>query len=254
MNYQQRKFAKTTKRFLPLLLALILTFVLSSSALAAGKPDQTGKKPDPETKQHDNGKRTGDETDSPSAKAEKKQYKGISVEKIALAIDNLTDETQRAELTALLETYLAALDGKDTALTDKTGSLSELSQAASEARQALKDGLSAAGYTLGSVLGWQEWKEWQVNEPLNLTQITAAIAALEEGDEAKAQLTSLLTAYQELLAQQEAAGEDSLDQAKEAAQAAREALLQALYEAGLLPIVEPTEIPPAEVPAETPAQ
>lgn len=254
MNHQQSKFTKIAKRLLPLLLALVLTFALSGSALAAGKPDQTGKKQDPEKKQHDNGKRTGDETDSPSDKVEKKQYKGISVEKIALAIDNLTDETQKAELTALLETYLAALDSKDAALTDKTGSLSELSQAASEARQALKDGLAAAGYTLGSVLGWQEWKEWQVNEPLNLDEITAVIAALEDGNETKAQLTTLLTDYQELLAKQAAAGEDSFDQAKEAAEAAREALLQALYEAGLLPIVEPTEIPPAEVPAETPAQ
>jgi hypothetical protein len=102
----------------------------------------------------------------------------------------------------LLESFIAALSDKDAALAGEGMSLSEFSQAASAARSALKDGLEEAGFTLGSVLGWQEWKEYG-NETLSLDEISAAIAALDDLDANKTALQDLLTAYQAALTAQE---------------------------------------------------
>ena len=248
----QKTMLATTRAFrriFPVLIALLLLFALNSRAFAAS--EQGGKHADgngQETKEtgkpEDKGGKSGEKTE----KNEKKQYKGVSVEKIALAIDSLTDETQKAELTALLDTYMAALDAKDEALFSKTGDLSALSQAASTARAALKSGLESAGFTLGSILGWQEWKQYPNSEPLDLAAILAAIAALDDTDANKAGLSALLTEYQNALAAQAAAAEENMEAAKETTKAAREALLEALYTAGLFPIVE-TETP-EDVPAE----
>ena len=60
--------------------------------------------------------------------------------------DSVTDEATKLELTALLEAYTAALTDKDAALASGGASLSELSQLASDARSALKDGLEVAGF------------------------------------------------------------------------------------------------------------
>ena len=240
---------RTFRRIFPVLIALLLLFALNSRAFAAS--EQSGKNAGgngQETKQTGKPEDKGNKSGEKSEKNEKKQYKGISVEKLALAIDSLTDETQKAELTALLDAYMAALDAKDGALTSKTGDLSALSQAVSDARTALKNSLEEAGFTLGSILGWQEWKQYPNSEPLDLTVIAAAIAALDDTDANKAGLNDLLAAYQNALAAQAAATEENMDAAKETTQAAREALLEALYTAGLFPIAE-TE-PEAEAPAE----
>ena len=147
----------------------------------------------------------------------------------------------------LLNAYLVALDNKDAALTDKTGSVSELAQIASDARTALKDGLESVGYTLGSVLGWQEWKDWPGDEPLDLERIAAAIAALDDADETKLILTQLLATYQTALDALTAAGETPSEELQEAEKDAKQALMKALYEAGLLPLAEdvPEEGEPA---------
>lgn len=236
---------RVVKRIFPVLLAILMLLAFSAQALAAPKDDGITEKPDPTTKVHENSR---DKVKEQKTTKEHKQYRGISVEKIALAIDAVQDEATKAALTALLDSYLTALENKDLALETKEGSLSELSQLASDMRQALKSGLEEAGFTLGSILGWQEWKEWQIDTPLDLESITAAIAALDDGDENKAVLAGLLTAYQDALAAFEAAGEETEDLAKEAMQAARDALLQALYEAGLLPVAE--VVPPEEAPGE----
>lgn len=243
---------RTFRRIFPVLIALLLLFALNSRAFAAS--EQSGKNAGgngQQTKQtgkpEDKGGKSGEKSEK-TEKAEKKQYKGISVEKLALAIDSLTDETQKTELTALLDAYIAALEAKDEALTSKTGGLSALSQAASDARTALKTSLEEAGFTLGSILGWQEWKQYPNSEPLDIAAIAAAIAALDDTDANKAGLSDLLAAYQNALTAQAAAAEENMDAAKETTQAAREALLEALYTAGLFPIAE-TE-PEAEAPAE----
>lgn len=220
-------------------LALIMVFCFTPRALAASNHGKGNSgKPDTKTEQKDKTKKNQTETEETEQAREKKQYRGISVEKISLAIDSVSDETSKTELTALLDAYMTALQNKDDALDAKTGSLSELSQLASDARKALKSGLEEAGFTLGSVLGWQEWKDWPTDTPLDPAQIALLINALDDEDANKAVLAGLLTAYQEALAAQAGAEGEALDQLEEATQTAREALLEALYAAGLLPLAD----------------
>jgi hypothetical protein len=238
------------KRVVPILISLVLLLAISPRALAAGRGKPIGKpgKPDatqtskPETPQAGKPKEKG--TDAPGKatpnpeETTAKIYTGISVDKIANAIESVTDSEQQSELTNLLDAYKATLDDKSSALTGKTGSMSELSQAASDARKALKDGLKEAGFTLGSVLGWQEWKQYQ-NTESNLQSIADAIAALEDTDANKALLSDLLKAYQNALTAEAAATEENKEALAEATNAAHEALFEALFLAGLLPMEEP---------------
>ena len=116
--------------------------------------------------------------------------------------------------------------------------MSEMSQAASAARKTLKDGLKEAGFTLGSVLGWQEWKQYQ-NTESNLQSIADAIAALEDTDANKALLSDLLKAYQNAFTAEAAATEENKEALSEATNVAHEALFEALFLAGLLLVEEP---------------
>ncbi len=240
--------ARTKTRIASAFLALIMLLCFAPRALAAsGHGNGNSGKDGTKTEQKDKKKKT--ETEEMAQSKEKKQYKGISVEKISLAIDSVSDEAAKAELTSLLDAYMTVLEDKDAALDTKTGSLSELSQLASDARKALKDGLEEAGFTLGSILGWQEWKEWPADTALDLEQVASLIGALDDADANKQVLSGLLTAYQEALAAQTGAEDEALlDQLKEATQAAREALLEALYAAGLLPLAE--EVPETADPLE----
>ena len=235
----KKTLVRLSTRIFPILLAVLFLMAFSVSSFA--ESDKTGKdtgKPDwtSEKKQEKEEERNQKQNEERA----KKTYRGISVEKISLAIDSVTDEETRLALTALLETYIAALSDKDAALGGEGMSLSEPSKAASVARSALKDGLEEAGFTLGSVLGWQEWKEYG-NETLSLDEISAAIAALDDLDANKAALQDLLTAYQVALTAQETDSEADEDQLKEATQAAREALLEALYTTGIFPLALPEE-------------
>ncbi len=240
----KRIFKHFSTRTLPIILSALFLMVFSVSSLAdsdksekdTGKPDWVSEK-------------NQEKEENRNQKQEKthKTYRGISVEKITIAIESVTDEATRLSLTELLNAYITALTDKDTALVSGGGSLSELSQAASAARSALKDGLEEAGFTLGSVLGWQEWKDYGI-ETLNLDEVAAAIAALDDLDANKAALEELLTAYQAALAAQEAGGEADEDQLREAAQAAREALLEALYTTGIYPLALPEEPAATEEP------
>ena len=235
----KKTLVRLSTRIFPILLAGLFLMAFSVSSFA--ESDKTGKdtgKPDwtSEKKQEKEEERNQKQNEERA----KKTYRGISVEKISLAIDSVTDEETRLALTALLETYIAALSDKDAALGGEGMSLSEPSKAASVARSALKDGLEEAGFTLGSVLGWQEWKEYG-NETLSLDEISAAIAALDDLDANKAALQDLLTAYQAALTAQETGSEADEDQLKEATQAAREALLEALYTTGIFPLALPEE-------------
>ena len=230
------------KRLVPILVSLVLLFAMAPRALAAGRGKPIGKPSKPESTQTSEPKEKkteapGKPTPSPEEPSSKK-YTGISVDKIANAIESVTDSEQQSELTKLLDTYKATLDEKSGALLSKTGSMSELSQAASDARKALKDGLKEAGFTLGSVLGWQEWKQYQ-NTDSNLQSIVDAIAALEDTDANKALLSELLAAYQNALKAEAAAAEENKEALVEATNAAHEALFEALFLAGLLPMEEP---------------
>ena len=235
----KKTLVRLSTRIFPILLAVLFLMAFSVSSFA--ESDKTGKdtgKPDwtSEKKQEKEEERNQKQNEERA----KKTYRGISVEKISLAIDSVTDEETRLALTALLELYIAALSDKVAALGGEGMSLSELSKAAYAARSALKDGLEEAGFTLGSVLGWQEWKEYG-NETLSLDEISAAIAALDDLDANKAALQDLLTAYQAALTAQETGSEADEDQLKEATQAAREALFEALYTTGIFPLALPEE-------------
>lgn len=234
---------KFFSRALPVFLAAVFMMVFSTAAYAkSDKSGQNSGKPDWVGEKQNNGNANRDSKNEKANEKVKKTYRGISVEKIALAIESVTDEATRSSLTALLEAYMTALSDKDAALTGGGLSMSELSQAASAARSALKQGLEDAGFTLGSVLGWQEWKVYG-NETLDLSGIALVIAALDDTDANKAALTSLLSAYETALAALNTAGEDNEDVLKEAADQAREALLEALYASGLYPLAEPEVTP-----------
>lgn len=236
-----------SKRILPALAAVLLLVVFSVSALAeSNKTDRGSGKPDKTTSQRGNSDKDNGNGQEKHEEKVRNTYRGISVEKIALAIDSVTDEATKLELTALLEAYMTALENKDVALSAKDGSLSELSQLASAARAALKTGLEDAGFTLGSVLGWQEWKDYG-NTALDLEAIAAAISALDDTDENKAALGALLAAYQDALNAAEAGTEENEDALDEVLEAARDGLLEALYESGIFPLQEavPEELPEA---------
>ena len=250
MKHTARMRVWLEKRMIPILISLALLFAIAPNALAAGRGKPIGKPSKPESTQTSKPEKSqtgtpkekktdvpGKPTPSPEDASDPK-YTGISVDKIAKAIESVTDGEQQSELTALLDAYKATLDAKSSALTGKTGSMSELSQAASDARKALKDGLKEAGFTLGSVLGWQEWKQYQ-NTEQNLQSIADAIAALEDTDANKALLSELLAAYQNALAAEQAATEENKEALAEATNAAHEALFEALFLAGLLPMEEP---------------
>ncbi|MDP3447035.1 MAG: hypothetical protein Q8S22_03135 [Eubacteriales bacterium] len=237
-------------RVLPVVLCAVLFIVFSASAFAeSGKPErETGKaesgKPERETGKPDwaGEKREEQEKEREQEKEQaqervKKTYRGISTEKIALAIESVTDEATKAELTAMLDAYIAALSEKDAALAEGGMSMSELSQLASAARSSLKDALEEAGFTLGSVLGWQEWKDYG-NEALDLDEIALVISTLDDLDENKTALQLLLASYQSALIAQEAATEEEEDMLREQAEAARDALLEALHETGIFPIAQ----------------
>ncbi len=229
------------KRVLPIALSFAFLMVFSASALAdSGKPEHDTGKPDWAGQQNDDQNKDRKKNQDRAQEREKKTYHGISTEKIALAIESVTDEATKAELTAMLEAYIAALTDKDAALANGGMSLSELSQAASAARSALKNALEEAGFTLGSVLGWQEWKDYGLNEEaLDLEGIALAISALDDTDLNKETLTALLTAYESALSALDTATEADEDTLKESADAARDALLEALILSGLYPVAQP---------------
>lgn len=235
-------------RVLPVILSALILIVFSASAFAdSGKPERDTGKPDWAGQKNDEPNKDRNQKQDRSQEREKKSYRGISTEKIALAIASVTDEETRLALSAMLDAYIAALSDKDAALAAGGGSLSELSQAASTARSALKAGLESAGFTLGSVLGWQEWKIYG-NETLDLEAIELVILALDDTDGNKEALASLLSAYQSALAALETTtGEEADEQLREAANDAHDALLEALYQAGLFPLaVVEEETPPEE--------
>ncbi|MEZ4508447.1 MAG: hypothetical protein R2912_01060 [Eubacteriales bacterium] len=241
----KKTLSRLTKRILPVVLAMVFLMVFSASALAA--PDKTDRdtgKPDWVAEKNENKVK---EQKQKTIEA-KERFRGISIDKISLAIDSVTDEATKLELTALLEAYTAALTDKDAALETGTGALSELSQLASDARSALKEGLDVAGFTLGSVLGWQEWKDYG-NEQLDLEAIALAIAALDDTDENKEALSLLLSAYQDALSAMETADEENEELLRETLKDARETLLEALGLTGISPLVQPDEPAETEEPA-----
>lgn len=237
------KTVRISRRVFPVLLAMLMLLAFSAQALAAPGKSKSGSdqsKPGTKTGQKGKSDTKSEKTNGTSEQTqteEKTRYHGISVDKITLAIESVSDEATKSQLQSLLDAYTTALENKDGAIVEGTG-LSELAHAASDARKALKDGLESAGFTLGSVLGWQEWKDWPEGTALNLEQITQVITGLDPLDENKAVLEELLTAYRMALAAEASATDEDKELLSEAAETAREALLEALYETGVYPVEE----------------
>lgn len=245
-------FSKRKKRFariISVVLILTMVFAFSTSALAAQNQPSGSDSPGRSGNSHeDHDTGNGNSPDGngrgntyKNGADGKRDYNGINVDKIRLAIESVADETQKAELTTLLDAYLSTLDAKASELASGLGgSLSALSQAAADARSALKTALENAGFTLGSILGWQEFKLGYTHgdAALNLEVITAEIAALDDTDANKDALLALLSEYQTALDAQATAGEGlDLVALEEAVKTAKENLVEALNAVGILPLL-----------------
>lgn len=227
---------RRARRTLAIVIALLLTLAFSTTALADnGKNDNRPNQSDQTTSDTKPGNRNGERN---------AEMTGLNVDKIAEAIAALTDEDAKASLTALLDAYVAAFDARQSAIEAKeTDDLNTLSDAVTAAKAALDAALEAAGISTDTLYGVPEEAQdgtgrSNSNRPvLDTTNIAAAIAALDDSDENKAALNTLLSAYQEALAAEQNA-DASLTQAElkalsDATKAAEQALLEATKDAGI---------------------
>lgn len=249
-----------TKRFIVALIAVLLTLAISATALADGGRDTGGSGGQP--RQGGSQGQTPQNSPDPANSGEGRQddkgngardagMTGVNLEKIEAAIAALTDETVQANLTALLETYETALDAKQAAIASKdTENLDILSSAVGEAKEALDAALAEAGVSTEDLYGVPELAQdgagrMERRPALDTTAISEAIAALEDTDETKAALTSLLNAYETAVKAQNEADAASMAEGEKNALAdathqAELALQEALKNAGLAegPILE----------------
>jgi len=241
-----------TKRYIAAAVALLLTLTVSATALAdsgksagtpGGQPQQSGQGRQPQSSPDPSGTGEGQQNGQTN-KERNVEMDSANIDKIEAAIAALTDETAKASLTALLETYEAAVDARQAAIEAKdTGDLSTLSSAVASAKAALDAALEEAGVATDELYGVPELAQdgtgRMANRPaMDTTEIAAAIAALDDTDESKATLAGLLSAYEEALAAQNGADASSLtnDEIKalaDAVQAAEQALLEATKAAGI---------------------
>lgn len=244
--------ARRAKRIIAAAAVLLLTLSISATALAdngkggstpggqsqqGGQSRQPQNSPDPS--QEGQGQKNGQENGTRNL-----EMSSASLEKIEQTIAALTDETAKAELTALLETYEAAVDARQTAIEAKdTSDLSTLNSAVSAAKTALDAALEEAGVETDELYGVpdlaQDGTGRMANRPsMDTTEIAAAIAALDDSDENKATLNTLLDAYEAALEAQSSADTSSLTNEEikalaDAVQTAEQALLEATKAAGI---------------------
>ncbi|MEN6595200.1 MAG: hypothetical protein ABFC31_09700 [Clostridiaceae bacterium] len=254
----RRGLTARAKRVLAVIAVLILTLSFGATALADGgrtngssggapsggqqTPGGTGGGQQPTNTNgtqsgagQQGGTQPGDQT---------REAAGMNVDKIEVAIAALEDETVQASLTTLLNTYVEALEAKQAALTaNETDEISDLTAAVTAAKEALETALTEAGLSLETILGTEE----QANDgtgrafgkpALDTTSIATAIAALDDTDENKATLETLLATYETALEAQSSADtttltEDEIAALDEAVTAAETALREALTSAGL---------------------
>jgi hypothetical protein len=240
-----------TKRYLVAAIAIVLTLALSATALAdSGRGNPPGGQGGPKTQQPNGDDAQNSATPSADRANGKDgnhtgKMEGLNVEKIEEAIAALTDETAKASLTTLLSAYVDAWTTKQEAVESKdTDALAALTDAMTAAKTALDTALETAGIATDTIYGVpEEAKDGtgrMSNRPtLDTDEIAAAIAALDDSNESKATLTSLLAAYEDALAAQTAAdtttlSEEELQALATAVDTAEEALLAASREAELI--------------------
>ena len=241
-----------TKRYIAAVIAIVLTLAFSAIALADkgnGGGAQPPNGPDAQSgatqkpPQGNNGSSTGN--GNQKDKRSKAKIGAPNLDKIAEAIAALTDETVKADLTALLSAYEAAWTAKqDAVAANETDTLATLTDAITSAKAALDAALATAGIPMDTVYGAPvealDGTAHRNRRPvLDADQILAAIATLDDTNADKATLTSLLETYQDALAAMQAADTTALSEEEQqtlafALRQAEEALLLASREAGLI--------------------
>lgn len=242
-----------TKRYLVAVIAIILVLAFTTTALAAkgsvairpanGPDAQSGAtaKPPAGNNENNNGGGNGNQSNN----RDKAKIGAPNLDKIVKAIAAVTDETLKADLTALLTAYEDAWAAKqDAVAANDTTSLAALTDAITAAKATLDAALLDAGVTLDKVYGVPvealDGSAHRNRRPvLDADQILAAISTLPDTNADKATLTSLLNEYQVALAAQNAANFASLttqeqEQLMYTVRRAEEALLLASREAGLI--------------------
>lgn len=235
-----------TKRTLVAVIAILMTLMLSTVALAdngrGGQPNYTKTQPDGEAK---GGTSTPNDASGKQNGKRNAEMEGLNVEKIEAAIATLTDEDAKASLATLLAAYVDAWTAKQEAVAAKdTDAISTLADAMTAAKTALDAALETAGISTDTLYGVPEEAKDGTgrtnNRPtLDTDEILAAINSLDDTDANKATLTTLLAAYQDALAAQ--SGADTSGMTAEEIQAladavdqAEAALLEAARDAGVI--------------------
>jgi len=249
-NHSRAGLRGRTKRYLVAVLAIILVLAFSTTALAAkgnggvtaqagGTDAQSGATGQPPS--------GGGSSSGGGQTADRSRAKiGLpNFDKIVAAIAALTDETLKAELTALLSTYEDAWAAKqDAVAADQNDALAALTDAITSAKAALDAALETAGVSLDTIYGTPvealdgTGRTYQ-RPVLNTNVIFEVIGRLPDTNADKTTLLGLLNEYQLALFAQTSANLASLtDQARlELAyriRHAEEALLLASREAGLI--------------------
>ena len=165
----------------------------------------------------------------------------LDLDKIGAAIATLADtDENKATLTSLMNDYQAALAAQANA---DASSLSEaelqaLAEAVQSTEEALLEAARSAGVIGGNGRGQFVSGYAYGNAEVNMEAITAQIAALDDTDANKAQLATLLKAYQDALSAEQnadtsALSEEELAALQSATKAAADALKEAMENAGL---------------------
>lgn len=235
------------KRTIVAMIAILMTLALCTTALAdngrgGGRPEGqgTGTQTQPGSGTDHGSSTAPGQKDKRNAQAE-----GLNVDKIEEAIAALADEDAKASLTTLLSAYVDAWTAKQEAIEAKnTDELTALTDAMTAAKTALDAALESAGISTDTLYGVPEEAKDGTgkmnNRPaLDTEKIEAAIATLEDTDENKATLTSLLSDYEAALAAQAVADTSSLSDTEiqalaDAVQSAETALLEAARSAGVI--------------------
>ena len=194
MNRRSGGLRGRVKKTVAIVIALVLVFAFSASALADN--GRGGGQPDGQLSQDTKEPRGNRNTGSA----------GVNIAKIQAAIASLEDEAAKASLTALLDAYVDALEARQDALdAHDNATLRDLNGTVAAAKAALDAAMEEAGVLTDELYGVPEealdGTGRTFNRPgLDLDEIAAAIAALDDADANKAALTALLTAYEDALA------------------------------------------------------
>lgn len=253
-----------TKRYFVAVIAMVLAFAFSTTALAAkgnnganppaNGPDAVsgatvqppaGNNGNNNNNQTNNGNQANNGNSSQSNNRSKAKIGAPNLNQIEKAIAALTDEALKADLTKLLTAYQDAWVAKqDAVAANDTASLAALTDAITAAKAALDAALAKAGVSMDKVYGVPvaalDGSAHRNRRPvLSADQILAAIATLPDANADKATLTGLLETYQKALAAQLLADpakltEQEMQTLSYAVRQAEEALLLASREAGLI--------------------